>query len=220
MTEQSAIEQVENYYAPAFVIRSIRGFGWAFSKIVWRVEFRGAANIPKDLRGGLIVASNHQSYLDPFWIIIPLDRKFRFLAWDRAFTWFGIGRFIRFLGAFPVNIEHGDAAAYQKSVEVLRAGATLVIFPEGSRALSDGELLPFKSGAVRMALEANVPILPVTLRGANKFWAQDMKRPKFFRKIIVEYHPLFYPEATPENTDAREHARAETSRLKEIIEQR
>lgn len=207
-------------YPPPFIMKLIRGFAFVTSKIVWRIEFRGTQHIPQDLSSGLIIAPNHQTYLDPFWIIIPIDRKFRFMAWDQAFDWFIIGKLIRYLGAFPVNIERGDKEAYQKSVEVLRDGATLVIFPEGSREFADGKLLDFKTGAVRMAIEAKVPILPVTLRGANKVWAREMKFPRPFQKIAVTYHPLYEVSPTVhEGGDERAHARELTEKLKQIIEQ-
>lgn len=213
------METLNNPYPPPIVIKLVRLFSFVLSKIIWQIEFRGTQHIPFDFSRGLIVASNHQTYLDPFWIIVPINRRFRFMAWDRAFGWFGIGTLIRYLGAFPVDIEHGDKEAYQKSVEVLRDGATLVIFPEGSRAFADGKLLDFKTGAVRMALEANVPILPVTLCGANKVWARDMKFPRPFQKISVVYHPPFEVSPPTEMADAREHARMLTEKLKKIIEQ-
>lgn len=200
-------------------MKFIRAFGFALSKIVWRIEFQGTENIPQDLSRGLVIASNHQTYLDAYWVIIPVNRPLRFMAWDKAFGWFGIGKLIRYLGAFPVDIEKGDKEAYLKSVEVLQDDATLVIFPEGSREFADGRLLDFKSGAVRMAIEANVPILPVTIRGGNLVWARGRKYPRPFRKVTVVYHPVFEVSAPPEGTELREHARELTGKLKEIIEQ-
>lgn len=199
-------------------MKLVRGFSRVLSRIVWRMEFHGTENIPKNLSGGLVVAPNHQTYVDAFWVIAPMDRRFRFMAWDKAFEVFGIGRLIRYLGAFPVNIKGGDKEAYQKSVEVLRDGATLVIFPEGSRALTDGKLLDFKTGAVRMAIEADVPILPVTIRGANRVWGREMKRPRLFQKIVITYHPLMYVAAPAPGSDLREHARVLTEQLKQIIQ--
>ncbi len=208
-----------NPYPPKIVMSFIRSLGFAISKIVWRIKFHGLENIPHDLSGGLIIAPNHQTYIDPLWIVQPVNRQFRFMAWDKAFTWFGIGSLIRYLGAFPVNIEHGDKEAYQKAVEVLREGATLMIFPEGSRELADGKLLDFKTGAVRMAIEAKVPILPVTLRGANRVWSRGKRFPRPFRKIEVFYHPLFHVSPPPADVaDMREYARPITAQLKAIIE--
>ncbi len=64
-----------------------------------------------------------------------------------------------------------------------------MVFPEAAREFADGKLLPFKSGAAKLALQANVPVLPVTIRGANRVWAREMKFPRF-GKIEVVYHPV------------------------------
>lgn len=119
-----------------------------------------------------------------------MNRKFRYMAWDKAFDWFLIGQIIRYLGAFPVSLKAGNSLKILKnSVKFLREGAALVIFPEGEREFSDGKLLAFKPGYLKIALKAGVPILPVTVRGANKVWAQDMKFPRF-RKVEIVYHPI------------------------------
>lgn len=216
--QSSLIKPEKSVYPSPILMRAVRGLGFFFSKLIWGIEFKGLENIPQNSDGGLVIAANHATYLDAGWVIIPVNRRFRFMAWDKAFTWFGIGSIIKYLGAFPVNIEKGDQAAYQQAVEVLREGATLVIFPEGSREFADGKLLDFKSGAVRMAIESEVPILPVTLRGVNKVWARGMKYPRPFRKITVVYHPLYHPAPPPETAELREHARELTKELKSIIE--
>jgi len=78
------------------------------SKIFWRIEYIGKENIPRNSERGMLVAANHQTYFDPFWISIPVKRKLRFMAWDEAFDWFLVGRLIRYPGAFPVNLERGS----------------------------------------------------------------------------------------------------------------
>lgn len=168
-----------------------RYLGWFISKIVWRIEFEGTENIPPESGKGLIVAPNHQTYIDPVWVTLPVKRKFRYMAWDAAFEWFFVGSLIRRLGAFPVKTakdKGGKLDAMKKSLKLLRDGATLVVFPEGEREFSDGELLPFREGALRLAMETDTQILPVTISGANKVWAQGMKYPRF-GKVKVYYHP-------------------------------
>src|SRR5688500_17115217 len=138
----------------------------AFSSILWRLEHKGVENIPADT--GLIVAANHQSYGDPFWLSIPIKRPVRFLAWSEAFSWPVVGSGIRLLGAWPLQVEGSDPAAIRRSLTWLRDGNVVVIFPEGGRGKPDGGMIRMKGGAVRIALEAGVPILPVTIRGANR----------------------------------------------------
>lgn len=207
-----------NKYPAQFVIEIIRYSLLFISKILWRIEYHGTENIPQKLKNGLVVAPNHQTYFDPFWICLPIKRKYRFMAWDQAFNWFLVGKIIRYLGAFPVSLKRGGTRkAMQEALNCLRDGATLIIFPEGSRGFSDGNLLPFKPGAVRIAIEANVPILPVTIRGANKVWAQDLKFPKL-KKVEIFFHPIF--EIPPNNDNLEEHKFAEqlSEQLKTIIE--
>lgn len=204
-------------YASPIVIELVRYFGLFISKIFWRIKFHGTDNIPQKLPNGLLIISNHQSYFDPFWLCLPIHRKFRFMAWDKALDWFFIGKVLRYLGAFPVSLERGGTRkAMVEALYSLKDGATLIIFPEGSRSFSDGKLLTLKTGAARIAIEANVPILPVTIRGANKVWSQDMSFPRP-GKVEIFYHPVFEISKTG---DKNEHLLAEeiTNQLKAIIE--
>ncbi|HEX8246828.1 MAG TPA: lysophospholipid acyltransferase family protein [Pyrinomonadaceae bacterium] len=206
-------ESNSNKYPAPVVIEAIRYFGVTISKLFWRIRFHGTENIPQNLASGLLIVPNHQTYFDPFWICMPIKRKFRFMAWDKAFEWFLVGDVIRYLGAFPVNLERGSKETLKQAVKALREGATLVIFPEGEREFSDGKMLEFKSGAIKIAMLANVPIMPVTIRGANKVWAQDMKFPRF-GKVEIFYHPVM---EIPRDRDNREQIDILTDKLEEII---
>ena len=91
-----------------------------------------------------------------------------------------------------------------------------MLFPEGGRGNPDGSMKKFKAGAVRMALEAGVPILPVTVRGGQRVWPASFRFPRLRHRIEIIYHPLFVIEQR-ENEDVRECARRETARLAEIV---
>jgi 1-acyl-sn-glycerol-3-phosphate acyltransferase len=207
-------ESNPNKYPAPVVIEAIRHFGKFISKIFWRIKFYGTENIPQNLESGLLVVPNHQTYFDPFWICMPIRRKYRFMAWDKVFEWFLVGDMIRYLGAFPVNLERGSKEAFKNAVRALQDGATLIIFPEGEREFSDGKMLDFKNGAIKIAMLAKVPILPVTIRGANRVWAQDMKFPRF-GKVEIFYHPVM--EIPHGAEDRRDQIESLTDRLEEII---
>jgi 1-acyl-sn-glycerol-3-phosphate acyltransferase len=179
----------------------------------WHLKLVGIENIP--LEGGLIVASNHQSYLDPFAISVPIKRPIRFLAWSEALNWPVLGKVMRMLGAWPLQVEGSDPGAIRRSHQWLRDGGAVMIFPEGGRGMPDGSMLRFKAGAVRIALEAKVPILPVTLRGAQRVWPRGRLFPGL-GTIEIVYHPLFHPRQQPEE-DARACARRESEHLATII---
>jgi 1-acyl-sn-glycerol-3-phosphate acyltransferase len=159
------------------------------SRLLWKMDFHGLRHIPPMTGGGLVIASNHQTYFDPFWISIPIKRPTRYLAWNEALKWRLLGRTLEFLGACPIKHEPGDPAAIRLTMQWLREGGALLIFPEGARARADGEMGKFKPGAARIALEANVPILPVTIRGAHRVWPRGGRVPHL-GKVEITYHPL------------------------------
>jgi 1-acyl-sn-glycerol-3-phosphate acyltransferase len=192
------------------VLRVAVRFG---SRVCWRLEHKGVENIPQN--SGLIIAANHQSYADPFWLALPVKTPIRFLAWSEVFSWPVVGKAIQWLGAWPLQIEGSDPAAIRRSLTWLRDSGAVVIFPEGGRGLADGSMIHMKGGAVRMALDAGVPILPVTIRGANRVWPATnfLPRPG---KVEIIYHALFHVEQRP-GEETRACARRETERLAEII---
>jgi len=179
----------------------------------WDLKLRGIKNIPA--HGGLIIASNHQSYLDPFAISVPIKRPLRFLAWNEALNWPFAGKVLRVLGAWPLQLEGSDPGTIRRSHQWLREGGAVMIFPEGGRGHSDGSMIRFKAGAVRIALEARVPILPVTIRGAHRVWPRGRLMPGV-GQIEIIYHPLFHPQQQPAE-DARACARRESEQLAAII---
>ncbi len=206
-------------YPSPFVIKVLSGFIHSISRLLWRIEFKNTENIPQDLEGGLLITPNHQTYADPFWITVPIKRKMRYMAWDEAFDWFIIGKAIKYLGAFPVNLERGSKGSFIKAIKVLREGATLIIFPEGARELKDGKMLPFKQGAFKIAQKAGVPIMPITVRGANKIWGRGITFPRI-GKVEIIYHPIV---KIPDSKDKDESAKIveETAiKVRRIIESR
>src|SRR5437016_587989 len=191
--------------------RPIVGF---LSRLFWRVRFVNTGHIPTS--DGLIIASNHQTYIDPFWISLPIKRPVRYLAWADAFSWPLIGSLMSLFGAWPLQLEGSDPAPIRRTMQWVREGGAIMIFPEGGRGLPDGSMRKFKAGAVRMALEAGVPILPVTIRGGEKVWPSTFRFPRFRRRVEIVYHPLVRVEQN-NGEGARECARRETERLAEII---
>lgn len=196
-------------WALSLVRRPLR-LAW---RILFRIRYHGLERVPQS--GGLIIAANHQTYIDPFWLAAPIRRPVRFLAWDAAFKWPLIGKMIQLLGAWPLQLEGSDAAAIRRTLQWLREGGAVVIFPEGGRGQPDGSMIRFKSGAARMALEAEVPILPVTISGANRVWPAGRHVPRF-RPVEITYHPLFHVEQRPDE-ERGACARREMERLAGVI---
>jgi 1-acyl-sn-glycerol-3-phosphate acyltransferase len=199
--------------APQWVVEVLRPAVRLISRAAWRVRFRGVEHIPE--AGGVVIAANHQTYVDPFWISVPVRRPVRYLAWSEAFKWPLMGRAMALLGAWPVRVERGNPSAHRRSLRWLRGGGVMLIFPEGQRALADGELSRFKSGAVRLALEAGVPVLPVTVRGGHTAWPRGQRWPRTGHVEIV-YHPPQTLSVRP-GEDARHAAQRETEALAATI---
>ena len=199
--------------APQWVVEALRPAVHLISRAMWRVRFRGVEHIPAT--GGLVIAANHQTYVDPFWISVPVRRPVRYLAWSEAFKWPLAGRALALLGAWPLVIERGNPSAHRRSLRWLREGGVMMIFPEGQRAFANGEMVRFKSGAARLALEAGVPVLPVTVRGGHVAWPRGQRWPRTGRVEII-YHPLQTLSVRP-GEDARRAAQRETETLAATI---
>jgi 1-acyl-sn-glycerol-3-phosphate acyltransferase len=199
---------------PQWALEIMRPMVGVASRVFWKIEFAGIENIPA--HGGVIVAANHQTYIDPFWLSLQIKRPIRYLAWSAAFSWPVVGRALTLLGAWPLALEGSDPAAIRRSLQWLRDGGAVVIFPEGGRSTASGELERFKAGAVRLALEANVPILPVTIKGGNRVWPRGWRLPHL-NKVMVIYHPLEYPQLPPDQ-ETRAFARRESERLAKVIQ--
>lgn len=199
--------------APQWLLELCRPIVGLISRVCWRVRWINLEYIPRT--GGVIIAANHQTYIDPFWISYPVRRPVRYLAWDAAFNWPVVGYFLRLFGAWPLQLEGTDPAPIRRSLQWVSEGGAVVIFPEGGRGNTDGTMRKFKAGAVRMAMEAGVPILPVTIRGGERVWPMNRRFPRLGRVEII-YHPLFVLDPEPDE-EPKAYARRATQKLQAII---
>ena len=168
------------------LIAVLRPFAWWLCRVVFKIEFHGVENIPRE--GACIISPNHVTYADPIWITIPVRRRVYYMAWDKPFQIPVLGLVMRMFGAFPVNLDvAADASAQREAIELLRKGRTLVIFPEGGRTKT-GKLMPFKMGAFRMAIAHGIPIVPVSIKGAERIWPVGRLLPRT-GKLTITYHP-------------------------------
>ena len=139
----------------------------AFFHIKYRIKLFNKENIP-DMKGGYIIACNHQSYTDPPMIAAVIRGKFSFMAKEELFHKNPFFTFIiRRCGAFPVDRGAGDDAPIKMSIEAIEKKRIFVIFPEGTRS-KDGTIGRMKSGVILIASQAKAPILPVCIRYKDK----------------------------------------------------
>jgi len=183
------------------------------SRLYFRIEFEGVERVPTS--GAMIVAPNHVSYFDPFWVSIPISRSLRYMTWDRMTRLPILGQFIMAYGAFPVDVTKGDRAALKASLEQLRAGGGLMIFPEGARTRS-GRLQEFKPGVIRLALDTGAPIVPVTIIGGYQAFGRHHRFPRPFKVRIIYHEPI---SLTPpfSKADLKQYQQDQAARLQSII---
>ncbi len=187
-------------------------------KMLFGFKINGCENIPS--RGGVIVASNHQSFLDPPAIGSALPRQAHYMARDDLFSFPVWGSFLRFINVFSVRRKGFDRRAIKAAVEFLRRGEVVVLFPEGTRSLT-GELLPPMPGVGMIAWEGRAVVVPAYIRGSGRALPPKAKFINF-HKVEVTFGKPFEPQKLFSNLPSRReiysrislHIMSEIARLK------
>jgi len=185
----------------------VRPIVWVVMRVFFRLRVRGARNIPE--KGGVLIASNHQSFLDPMVIAAGAMRPVSFMARDTLFRRGGFGWLIGHLNAFPVRRGAADPDALHEAIRRLAAGGVLLVFAEGSRT-RDGGIGRVRSGPALLAHRAGVPIVPAVIKGAFEAWPRSRKIFRL-RRISVRFGEPIDPPADGER-DSYEGVRAEIQR--------
>jgi glycerol-3-phosphate dehydrogenase (NAD(P)+) len=158
--------------------------------LIWfRTSRIGREHIPRE--GGVILAANHKSFLDPFVIGLCLRRPVYFVAKRELFDNRLIGWFLNCLGAFPVRRGESDEEMVATAKAVLARGDAVVIFPEGTRIRRPDELGEPKRGVGRFALECGAPVVPIAVHGSER-----ARRGLLIRPVKVRVRcgrPLTFP---------------------------
>jgi 1-acyl-sn-glycerol-3-phosphate acyltransferase len=163
------------------VIGALKTF-WKYLGL--RFNSKGVENIPRE--GGAILAMNHIGYLD-FALIgtcaLPVKRYVRFMAKRELFDNKIVGPLLRGMHHISVDRSSGSAS-FVAALRALRSGEIVGIFPEGTISVSF-ELKEFKSGAVRLAIGADVPVIPTAVWGSQRIWTKKVKRDLSRKKVPI-----------------------------------
>ena len=159
-------------------------------KVLFNMEVRGKENVPKS--GGVILAANHLSFLDPPAIAIASPRRVYFLARKELFKGKMFGWLIRELNAMPISNKKLRVGVIKKSLEILKEGEALLLFPEGTRSPA-GTISGGKRGVGLIAYKAKVPVVPVLIKGSDKALAIGAKWISL-RKISIVFGKPIEPE--------------------------
>jgi glycerol-3-phosphate dehydrogenase (NAD(P)+) len=130
----------------------------------FRLRRLGREHIPD---GGVLLAANHRSFLDPFAIGCCLPRPIYFAAKEELFRNPLVGWFLNCMGAFPVRRGASDEESVDTALALLERGEAVVIFPEGTR-ITAGSLARPKRGVGRLALQSGAPVVPIAITGSER----------------------------------------------------
>ena len=144
--------------------------------------------------GGVILAMNHESYLDPPLVGIACQREIYYLARKTLLDVPLLGVMLPHLNVIPVDQEKADMSALKTVIKVVRAGQATVIFPEGTRTL-DGRIQGAQPGLGLVIAKTQAPVVPMRIFGAHRAFPSGGK-PRVFNPIkIVVGHPIHFSRA-------------------------
>ena len=173
---------------PPGIYRVVAAFSRPILYGLFRLRVQGVENVPTS--GGYVLACNHLSNFDPWPLGMPLypDHWLRFMAKSELY-WWPATYILDAAGAFPVNRGRADVVAVQTAIRLARDGNVVVMFPEGTRrkkGLVKKHQPRGRSGAARIALEAEVPLVPAALAGTDRLLTLGPLRVAFGAPIEVD----------------------------------
>jgi 1-acyl-sn-glycerol-3-phosphate acyltransferase len=154
-------------------------------RLLYRVRVEGRDNVPRS--GAVILASNHQSFIDSLFLPLCVGRRVTFVAKAEYFESWKTAWFFRAVGMIPLKRGGGSASerALAAAREVLLAGGVLGIYPEGTRS-PDGRLYRGHTGVARLAVQCGAPVVPVAQSGTAAVQPIGSMRPRILRKVGVK----------------------------------
>jgi 1-acyl-sn-glycerol-3-phosphate acyltransferase len=176
--------------SPTVLYRAGHGGAWIGLKLAG-VRYRVVGRQNVDPEQNYVFMPNHQSNLDPSVVMLGIDRDLRFMAKASLFRIPVLGQAMLGGGFVPVERDKREkaVAAVEAAAGELRRGHDFLIFPEGTRS-RDGRMLPLKKGPFILAIKAQVPIVPVAVRGTCALWPKGSMKIRAGDVTLVILDPI------------------------------
>ena len=188
--------------------------GWLGFRLLYKFYFRWRVFNPERVptTGPVILAANHDSFIDPPLVGAGLKRDINYLARESLFRYPGLGALLRSWNSVPVDREGGGAAGLRAILDRLLAGGAIILFPEGTRS-RDGKIQKARSGIGLTVIKSNAVVIPVRVFGTYEAFGRHLKFPRP-RRVAVKYgEPLRFESLRAE---AKSFSKA---RLKQIYQE-
>lgn len=155
-------------------------------RFAWRVRTEGLDRVPPT--GGALIAPNHTSVLDSFFVPLVLKRRITYVGKAEYLDDWKTRYLFPALGMIPIDRSGGSASAsaLDAAAAVLERGELFGIYPEGTRSRS-GDLHKGHTGVARLALRTGCPIVPVGILGAREVQPPDARFPRLFREVLIRF---------------------------------
>lgn len=153
---------MENEYNQKFYHNFLK-FVKLYMQLLYKIEVNGLNNIPKE--ENYLLAGNHLNILDSWLLMSVLDTELRFMVDKKLYRYKLWEKFFRSLGTFPIDPEKADIKAVKTSIDLIKEGNKVVIFPEG-KTHKIIESVPFKPGVAAIAKIAKTSLIPFGIAGS------------------------------------------------------
>ncbi len=169
-------------------------FWHGLMKNLFDFEIHGAEHVPPEGKGG-VVCVNHTSFLDQFIMGVSVAHETRrvihIMGKQEIFNTPLMNAYFRWIYGFPVKRGEHDTESFNYAMDLLKKGELVGMFPEATLNEGGTKFLKAKTGAVRMAIQAEVPIIPLSTTGADKIIGKDMKAVSLSRKLVARFGEPF-----------------------------
>jgi 1-acyl-sn-glycerol-3-phosphate acyltransferase len=171
-------------------------------RFLWRIRTEGLENVPVD--GPAIIAPNHSAAIDSFFVPCVLPRRITYVGKAEYMDDWKTRKLFPAMGMIPIDRSGGSASerALNTAARVLERGELFGIYPEGTRSRS-GKLHKGHTGAARLAMRCDAPIVPVGLIGTREVQPPESPMPKVFRTVTIRFGEPIHPSRYQGRADDR-----------------